>query len=194
MILDKETVVRYIKIFLKNHSRGISHSSGTNWGTGEGQGDSLIETKREGQDDITTAKGSTRLSNTVQGSFEQDGENETWGENETESPVFEKRHSAVYSLPEQIEKAMALMVNQPTQHAIIKLPKKHTEMVKTPPVKSGNARPARVERFKNQTYRLTDFAKDKALIERQITERWQLIEEKAKEPIDLPEEPKKWRE
>jgi hypothetical protein len=35
---------------------------------------------------------------------------------------------------------MAMMVNQPAQHAIIKLPKPHTEFVKTLWIEKGHAR------------------------------------------------------
>lgn len=109
-------------------------------------------------------------------------------------PELEERPTSVYSLEEQVYRAMAVMVNQPTQHAIIKLPKQPTETVKTPTIEEGYARPERVQKFKDQSYRLTDFAKDKALIERQISERWQMLEHKAKEPIDAPKEPESYRE
>ena len=45
------------------------------------------------------------------------------------------------------------MVNQPTQHAIIKLSKKPTKLVKTPTIKPGYAREERVERFKLESYK-----------------------------------------
>ena len=74
-------------------------------------------------------------------------------------------------MPTQVYKSMSLMVNQPMQHAIIKLPKKRTWMVKTPTIEPAYAREERVERFKTECYRITDFVKPKTEVERQLEER-----------------------
>ena len=50
-------------------------------------------------------------------------------------------------MPTQVYKSMSLMVNQPMQHAIIKLPKKRTWMVKTPTIEPAYAREERVPRL-----------------------------------------------
>jgi len=100
-------------------------------------------------------------------------------------PLLKEMPSQVFSLEEQIYKAMAIMVDQPMRHAIIKLPKKHSRMVETPLVKDGYARQERVERFKNQCFNLASFAHRKTLIEAQLRERQLLLEQKA-QATDVP--------
>ncbi|HHT9138605.1 MAG TPA: hypothetical protein ACFYEK_15345 [Candidatus Wunengus sp. YC60] len=74
-------------------------------------------------------------------------------------PVLEEMPTQVYSLEEQVYKAMAIMVNQPTQNAIIKMPDNQTKLVITPTVEPGFARDKRVARFKEDCYKLANFVK-----------------------------------
>ncbi len=76
---------------------------------------------------------------------------------------------------------MAKIVNQLKQHAIIKLPKQITRKVKTPTINPGYARVERVERFKNETYRIADFAKSKLEVEHQLEQWLMTLENKARE-------------
>jgi len=205
-ILNKPTVVGYITTWLRNHSQGVSHSTGESRGRGRGGGSSSSEGTSEtrpiqqqlfgddGSITTSTSHGSSSSFSESEGSFSSDTESESRGESEALMPQLEEKPTSVYSLEEQVYKAMAVMVNQPTQHAIIKLPKQPTQTVKTPTIEEGYARDERVQKFKDQSYRLTDFAKQKVLIERQINERWLLLEHQAQEPIDVPEEPENYRE
>jgi hypothetical protein len=65
------------------------------------------------------------------GEFSALSENETWGWMEAPAPVLKWLPTQVYTLEEQIYRAMAAMVNQPKQHAIIKLRNKIQHLNKT---------------------------------------------------------------
>lgn len=205
--LNKPVVVAYIKTWLQNHTEGRSSSQGQSQGTSRGSGTTTVMSEGEavtpsqqflGDDHVVmttnTSIGSTSSYTESEGSFASESESESRGESEAFVPELEDRPSQVFSIEEQIYKAMALMVNQATQHAIIKLPKQHTIMVKTPTIKDGYARAERVRKFKEESYRLTDFAKSKQLIEQEITERWTLLEHKAQEPINATPDPETFRE
>ena len=89
-------------------------------------------------------------------------------------PELEEMSTQVYSLEEQVYKAMALMVNQPTQNAVIKMPDKKTKFVRTPTIEPGFARDERVARFKEDCYKLANFVKTeqeaKAHLDKRILE------------------------
>ena len=136
-----------------------------------------------GEEKIHTTRGSSRTS----GSFVSESETSSWSDTESHSegqseallPILEERPTQVFNLEEQIYKAMALMVNQPTQHAIIKLPKQLSKMVKTPTVTPGYARAERVTRFKENCYQLTEFVKPQGDAEKQINTRRLKLEREA---------------
>jgi hypothetical protein len=111
----------------------------------------------------------------------QSANGENWGEGETFVPVLEERPSSTYSLEEQISKAMWVMMNQPAQYAIIKIGNYPSQAVKTPNVASGYANPNRVQRFKQDTFQKTYFAKPKGEVEKIIANRLERIVKKAQE-------------
>jgi hypothetical protein len=101
--------------------------------------------------------------------------------------VLGKGPGPVVPLQEHIWTAMSLMVNQPTRHAIIKLPKKHTKFVETNFVKEAFAGEEQIKRFKDKCYQESDFANKKPLIEAEIENRHYLLLTEAFEPKDEPE-------
>lgn len=179
-VLNKPTVVGYIKTWLNNYSH--SHSQSKTSGGGRSQSrdinaDSNIDTDTYSWSSV-------------------DGESDADGSSETLMPVLEDMPTQVYSLEEQIYKAMSLMVNQPAQHALIKLPKKQTQMVKTPTIEPGYAREERVESFKDGCYRLTDFVKPKEEVQQLLEQRRLAIvqrESGKSETVNL-QEPKTFRQ
>lgn len=198
-ILNKPVVVGYIKTWLQSYSHGQSHASGGGHSTSKGasslQSQSQSTATRplpSGEDQVISMHGI--LSGA--GSFSQDADSSIWADTDIETkgaaetlmPRLEDRPTQTYNLEEQIYKAMALMVNQPTQHAIIKKPKQHTQMVKTPTIQPGYARDERVQSFKDSCYRLVDFVRPKIEVEKEIEERRLILEQQAKEALNPPAE------
>ena len=200
--LNKPVVVRYITRWFESYSKSTAHgeSHGTSMGGGEGYGHSMGEMRQMspgvfGSDQVTLNRGSNY--STSSSHTESDGdfysESESKGKTEGLEPVLEERPTQVFNLEEQIYKAMALMVNQPQRHAIIKLPKKRTKFVKTPLVKDGWARDERVKRFKEVCYRASDFVNPRAQIEGQLKQRRLLLEQKAQDALYVGQQSKKER-
>ena len=82
--------------------------------------------------------------------------------------------------------------------AIVKFPKRHTKIVKTPFIKEGFANEERVKRFKEKCYNLSDFVNPTSLIEEGLRQRRLMIEQKSEEERqgqeDPPETPEDFRE
>lgn len=198
-ILNKPTVIGYIKTWLQNYSHSKGHSSGGGHSTGKGinflqsQSESTTTTPLPSGDNQKTK---TRATQSGLGSSFHEEDSSTWSDNENEAqgaaealmPILEEMPTQTYNLEEQIYKAMALMVNQPTQHAIIKRPKQHTQMAKTPTIDPGYARNERVQRFEESCYRLVDFVRPKLEVEKELQERRIIIENRAKEALNPPAE------
>ena len=109
--------------------------------------------------------GPTSSPSSLESSSDADSFNQSYTESnqegfsETFVPELEERPTQVYNLDEQVYKSMDLMVNQPTQNAIIKMPDNRTILVKTPTIEPGFASEERVRRFKDACYKLADFVK-----------------------------------
>ncbi|MFC1613285.1 type IV secretion system DNA-binding domain-containing protein [Patescibacteria group bacterium] len=190
--LNKPVVIKYITRWFESYSKGSSHGTSYSASRGNGQGvnystGQAIQRSPQlfGEDQITmtTTSGYNTSSSYVESEGTIDSESESQGKIEGLEPVLEERPTQTFNLEEQIYKAMALMVNQPERHAIIKLPKKHTKFIKTPFVKEGCAREERVKKFKENCYQLTDFANPRAQIEKQLKRRQVLLERKAEEGL-----------
>lgn len=211
--LSKPVVVRYIKTYLENYSQGKSTSRGENRSTSTGEsrstsastgtsrGDSESRTEADDSDYGTNTAGNSHGTTSsysgsegtnwseTKGSSWSETESESHGRAETYLPELEERPSQVFSLEEQIYRAMAVMVNQPARHAIIKLPKKHTQNIVTPYIEEGYANSERVARFKKKCYQLSEYANPIAQVEKQIAERQRKLLEKAKGPQSSQEAP-----
>ena len=111
----------------------------------------------------------------------QTSNSENWGIGEAFVPVLEERPGGTYSLEEQISRAMWVMMNHPTQYAIIKMANCPSQAVKIPEVKGGYANVNRVERFKQDTYQRTYFARSRQETEKIIAGRLERITREAKE-------------
>ena len=193
-VLDKPTVIRYIETWLENYSQGKTNTVTTSTTKTEQYGSSSGSSRTQ---TMTPEEGilwdSEELSSTAYGSNE--GESFSWGESEGESfsegesesfgrsqslkPVLANLPSSVYSLDEQFHKAMSTMVNQPTQYAIIKLPKKETRFVKTPTIHSEFALPEDISDFKANCYKTAEFAQEKSQAEQLIRKRMEALEKAA---------------
>lgn len=209
--LNKPTVVRYIKGFLKSYSEGSGVSRGESNGTGEGESygqsrgsgstssDSLGRTIRRGgitgesgptgimlsrgsSSGLSQTSGDSKASSKSKSHSSTYAETESRSEGESEAliPELEDRPSQVYSLEEQINKAMAIMVNQPTRHAIVKLPKKKTEKIIVAEVKKADGiSEERINDFKDKCFRITEYANPKLEIENELQERLTTLKKKA---------------
>lgn len=185
-------VVNYIKTWLNNYSSGGSRTTGQATGISETTAGSRSQTRGQsiasnheflGEDHITDSRSETSGSSWSRGettTYSQ-SDTESWseGSSETYLPELEERAGLVFSLEEQIYKAMALMVNQAEQHAIIKLPKRKTQFVKTPTVQRAVARDERVNKFKLKNYEQLPFVKFRDEAKKEVAERWRDLEEKA---------------
>ena len=155
-ILDKPTVVGYEKILLKSYSD--SH--------GDVNGGASSRTQQSSSADTTSPEGDP-LSSVLAGSdahTEQSNysaiDTHTEGVSEALKPILKTLPTATKSLQEQIYRAKAVMINQQTQHAIIKIPHHHSFMVKTPTVStiaSGERNDERVKKFEQGCYKSSDF-------------------------------------
>lgn len=105
----------------------------------------------------------------------------SWGESETFVPILEERPSSTYSLEEQIQRAMWVMMNQNTQYAIIKLAGCKSQAIKTPKVESSFANKQRIQRFKTATFQKDNFVQLTEEREKIIAERMAKITEEAEE-------------
>lgn len=83
------------------------------------------------------------------------------------------------------------MVNQPTRHAIIKMPKQKPEFIKTPFIKDVMTKEEWNQEFKQRTFRLTDFVKPRIEAENIINQRCLEIEHGAHRSL---KEPKSFKE
>lgn len=203
---NKPVVVGYIRSWLKGYLESRSRSAGSGRGSGRagGQGYGSSESVTTlpagllGDEVMSMQTGSSGFTSEQwsesDSRFEGEGESEAWSEHETREPVLEERPTKEYSLEEQIHKAMALMVNQPQRHAIIKLAKEKARFTETPFVKEGYARAERVRNFKEQCFGLTDFVQPRALIEDQLTRRAEQLENEARLALLPPDDPKSFRE
>ena len=192
--LNKPVVTGYIRTLLDSYSEGtgVTRGQASSFSEGEGRSSSSMRGKSRGislqplrdwSDFVYSFSRSDAEGESVSASWSitesesnYESETRTHGQSETLEPVLRTMPSQVYSLEEQIHKAMVSMVNQPMQHAIIKLPKKSPAFVRTPTVDDGWANDDRVARFKLASYEKADFIAPKAAIEERIRERHARIE------------------
>lgn len=205
--LKKPVVTGYIRTWLKSYSRSEGSAEGTSTGSAHGGGygfghsDGQVMTPDGllGGEPLSTSLGQSHMSSRSwadsHASSSAYSTSSSEGEHEALMPILEERADQTFSLEEQIYKSMALMVNQPTQHAIIKLPKKKTAFVKTPTIEPGHARDSRLEEFKERCFQLSNFAHPRARIEAEIKARQKKLFTLAKpSPGEEPTTPEEWEE
>jgi len=198
--LTRPTIVGYSRIWFENYAKSKGYSLGTTTTEGGGsavtmvQGSGAATAKRSdspGADTIETissqdSRAATTSQHAERGTTEVKSEGESEGGSEGLEPIFKDLPVESYSLEEQVWRRVALMVNQQTQHAIIKLPDKKSVFVKTPTIKLGFADKERVKNFKEQSYLSTYFIKAVADAEREIEDRKQRLLDQAKAPAIVP--------
>lgn len=147
----RPVVVGHVRTWLENHSRSETHSatsgtSGSESVTESPEGDELSASTSSGWSSSSTASQSW-----------------TEGAGQTLEPVLRWLPTQWYSMPEQVYRAMDRLVNNPVQHAIVKLHGKRSERIKTPTVKRTPITGEYVEEAKKRAYGRAHFA--------QLTER-----------------------
>ena len=196
--LNKPTVIGYIKGFLENYSSGSVSSRGEGSATVTGQTCGHTDTfgNELAQIPGSTAKSESESQSGSRSYSFAETENQSAGGSEALIPQLEDRPSQVYSLEEQIYRGMAIMVNQPTRHAVVKLPKKRTEKLLVAKVeKAEGIGDERIKSFKEKCFRLSGYANPKLEIENRLHERLLSLKQKALEySYQGDEEPETFRQ
>lgn len=114
--------------------------------------------------------------------IEMETRGESWGTSETEGrsealkPVLKTLPTSTYNLEEQIWKSMSTMVNQPTRHAIVKLPGLFTKRIRVPEVKElSTSSDETVPSYKSDCFKLSPFTKTLPEARKEIEERRQYL-------------------
>jgi hypothetical protein len=192
-ILNRPVVVGYAKEWLENfsfgRSYGESHSEAKQRGEGSTTGGSagqmfipqgLLEADLLVSSSTVELNTSSSLKTEAEAKTLSEAHSETSGRSEALMPILEERITAVKDLSEKIYEAMAILVNQPRQRAVVKLPKKKTKIITTPTIEPGFANDKRVQRFKEQCYNDAEFAHDQKEIVRQIKKRTARLQAEAR--------------
>lgn len=159
---NKPVVTGYVKTWLQNEGSTTSASESSSAGSSTGTANHW----RDGEEISETLSESESWSRSHSESYSQ-----SEGMSEALVPILEELPSIPYSLEEQIYRAMATMINQPTRKAIVKLPGRRPRQVLTPHIHDAVARDERVERFKLRSYEGTSFARLCGEADREIEER-----------------------
>lgn len=165
---EKPAVTGYIRTWLESRSR--SESAGATSSTGSAETSPIVDYEEDDPASIVRSSGEGL-------SY---GASSSRGESESLVPVLQYLPSTAYSLEEQIYRSMALMVNQPTQRAIIKLPGAVSRRVTTPYVAEAVARDERVAAFKARAFEKTPFAQLREPAEGEINKRQLELRKRAK--------------
>ena len=171
--LDKPTVVRYVREWLTSHAQafGGGSSSGFSSGTMES-----TMTPHE----IAGMSSTTRGGNVSAVGGSSDFYSESSSRHEALVPEIEWLPGSLYSLEEQVHRAMATMVNQPTRSAVVKLFGEPTSEVTTPKIAKGIARNERVVAFKQEAFEQADFVLPADEAAAQIAARRQRLKDAAR--------------
>ena len=111
--------------------------------------------------------------NEMESDMDSNTDTNTEAMSETLIPILGSEPGAMFSLEEQLDKQMALMVNQPQRQAILKLPKRRTIVLRTPDVKGAYATDDEIIEFKEKCFKskLAAFCQPKTKVEAGIVER-----------------------
>lgn len=138
LILRRQAVAGYRRTRLKSRSESRGESSSFSESSTKSEGESAGEEGQGLRSQFASAYGESSSHSTSHTS--------TTGEQEALEPVLTQEVASVQyrSLDEQLYQAMAVMVNQPRQFALVKLPAEPARPVKVPDVADGYANPRRV--------------------------------------------------
>jgi hypothetical protein len=197
--LTRPTVVGYERTTFKSYSTSRGHSSGeshsTSSGSSSSSGHGESETLKPGQPTFLPGgliiTGSSSFESSGQsstegwGTFSSDSESESEGYSEGLEPRMAPLPVEPYNLSEQKEKAIALLVQQPPQHAIMKLPSKKSQFVKIPDAEIPWASEERVKKSQEQKYLSTQYIKARHVIEQEIADRQKALKQEALKYLEL---------
>jgi hypothetical protein len=196
---ERITVVGYTTRWMRSYSTGRSIAMGSTSGSGETETDAYglgrSDAENEGgglswdiyneatnyNSNYSSMSGtqSNDMHSSARNNMESESyveqESTTEGMNEALIPILGSEPGTMFSLEEQINKQMALMVNQPQRQAILKLPKSRTIVLRTPDVKGAYAKNSEIMEFKEKCFKQADLHKlgcsSRAIIEASIVER-----------------------
>lgn len=185
---DTYAVTGYVRAWLEHHSQstgrfaGVSRSVGASGSTSQADYPAAPIVTLEGRSESDSRSSGT-------------SENEGWGRSETLEPTIRKQTlpGALFSLEEQVYRSMALMVNQPTRGAIVKMPLARSRQVTTPEVEDAIARDERLQDLQIRANRRTSFAAPTVEVRAMLAERRQALLREAKEAV-RPLAPRSFRE
>jgi uncharacterized protein DUF87/type IV secretory system conjugative DNA transfer VirD4/TraG family protein len=185
---DTYAVTGYVRTWLQNRSSSTGSFSGVSSGISASSGTSQADYTGA---PIVTVESHGRSESRNSGS----SESESWGESETLLPTIRRqtRPGALYSLEEQVYRSMAIMVNQQTRKAIVKLPLERSRQVMTPKVEEAIARDERLRSIRERAYRETPFAARAEEVQEMLAARRQRILEEARDYAH-PRAPRSFRE
>jgi hypothetical protein len=189
-ILNKPTVVGYVRRVFEGRSESRSSTQST-----------ATASAPSSTSEATDADGKVISTTRTEGA---EVESATYGETESESfsytqglePILEVLPSQVYSLDEQIHKAIARVMNQPQRHAFVKMPSLRSAQITVPFVKDVSVEDNRCARFKRENGLLPAYAAKVEQIRAEQEERRALFSRavrKARTP-EAPSDPESWRE
>jgi hypothetical protein len=185
---DTYAVTGYVRAWLEHRSSstgsfsGVSSSTGASGGTSQADYVDAPVVKSDGWSSSASASSGVSTS-------------ESWGQSEAFYPTIRRQtlSGAFYSLEEQVYRSMALMVNQPTRKAIVKMPLERSHQVMTPEVEDAVARDERLRALRERAHRETPFAARADEVRETLAARRRRILEEAREYAH-PRAPRSFRE
>lgn len=189
-ILNKPTVVGYVRRVFEGRSESRSTSHTTSFSSAPG---STTAVRNDEGELVSTSETDGIPTESV-----ASGETETEGFSSTEGlePILEVLPSQVYSLDEQIHKAIASIMNQPQRHAFVKMPSLRSAQITVPFVKDMDVQEYRSARFKRVNGLLPAYAAKVTQIRTEQEERRALFSRavRAARTPKAPADPESWRE
>jgi hypothetical protein len=185
---DTYAVTGYVRTWLEHRSSSSGHFSGSS--TGISESDGMSQADYFGAP-VMNSEGSARSENMNSGS----SESESWGQSQALHPTIRRQTlpGAFYSLEEQVYRSMALMVNQPTRGAIVKMPLERSRQIITPEIEGAIAREERLSALRERANREAPFATRPEEVRETLAARRQTILREARDYAH-PRMPRSFRE
>lgn len=198
-VTDYREETRTVQSWSRGTSSSWSESSGLStmegWSSTQGGGETHSATPYPSDPTVTTSTSWSQALSAGSGSSAMSGRGETESESYGEStvpflvPVWGEETAGVQfrSLEEQLHRAMALLVNQPTRHGLLKLPNQKVMAVQAPLVQPGHANEARVARYRERCCAVAAFIKPREAAEDEIAQRQAELVRQSQQDWVLPE-------
>lgn len=184
-------VARVVPVWLSSESESSSESwsafsaSGSSEAVGMGEAlnplDQVVGTSSVNTSGLSESSGSTQSSTSGR----------SRGRHEGFRPEIEERPTNFYSLEEVIHLAASRIKNLPLRHAIVKVPGRKSEAIKTPTVQQGLVRPEKQRLFMQRTIANHRFVVSREAIDSELAQRQQHLLVQASSDV---EEPQHFRE